>query len=267
MLRAIPTALLLTVGLTGLAHGQDAVPPPPPPPVPPPPPAGAPQAPPGYADHAPESRAAPSTQGHGGARPVLVTPGQAPGQPAGSVVVRVEPEPPDDHRHDGLMVRLTAGAGYMQASSNEADLTTYGGTYSFHLNVGYALFDGLTIHGDVLVFGTPNPKLRGGTGGSLASDVGVTLAGIGFGVTHYFPRNFFLTGSISFMEMSFHDDMGTFLQSDLGGGFNAFVGKEFWVADQWGIGAGIRALVAWVPFPGELNTVLHLGADLSVTFQ
>lgn len=146
------------------------------------------------------------------------------------------------HTHDGFFMRLTAGFGYVSASE------TYGGatdTYSgmgatFGAAFGGSIAPNLILFGEFLGTSVPDPnfELSGPTGYTANFSGDMTLFGFGPGVAYYIePINLYLSGTLAFSEISIsnYDNNGS-LDTNLGFGMSLAVGKEWWVARDWGIG-------------------------------
>jgi len=140
-------------------------------------------------------------------------------------------------------VRTTTGLD----SVDNPDLEVSGAASFFSLDIGGAVDDNLVIHG------------RLGFGGSVGGG-GVTFDGedppdssgwqvthvmLGVGVTYYFtPINIYVTGVIGLAAggLSTGEDSMADVNESVGGGMglNLDVGKEWWAADDWGLGVAGR---------------------------
>jgi hypothetical protein len=127
---------------------------------------------------------------------------------------------------------------------------TYGGatdTYSgvgatFGAAFGGAIAPNLILFGEFLGTSVADPAYdvsgSGGGSGSMSGDM--TLFGFGPGIAYYIePINLYLSGTLAFSQVSFTDSSyGNYATSDTNWGVGAsfVVGKEWWVARDWGIG-------------------------------
>jgi len=148
------------------------------------------------------------------------------------------------HVHDGFFMRLTAGLGYVTASETYGGATdTYSGVgATFGAAFGGAIAPNLILFGEFLGTSVADPAYDvsgpGGGSGSMSGDM--TLFGFGPGIAYYIePINLYLSGTLAFSQMSFTDSSyGNYATSDTNWGVGASfaVGKEWWVARDWGIG-------------------------------
>jgi hypothetical protein len=148
------------------------------------------------------------------------------------------------HSHDGFFLRLTAGLGYMTASETYGGATdTYSGVgATFGAAFGGAIAPNLILFGEFLGTSVADPAYdvsgSGGGSGSMSGDM--TLFGFGPGIAYYIePINLYLSGTLAFSQVSFTDSSyGNYATSDTNWGVGAsfVVGKEWWVARDWGIG-------------------------------
>jgi hypothetical protein len=233
-----------SVTVTGIAVAQEppseTIPPPvvepasPPPPAPPPPPAGSPP-------------------------PVATQPAPPPPPgPAPPPVVWVPPPPqavvdPTARRHDGFYLRMSLGIGYGRAEATGtlggADTST---TYS-GLGPAFALLIGGTV-GHAVVIG-------GGFVGQDVSDPEVTFemegvepfgdsfraeGALGVGVlgpfVDWFPdehEGFHFGGMVGLSLIGLRDDRDNFSRGFAG---SLWAGYDFWIADQWSLGAELRGV-------------------------
>jgi hypothetical protein len=244
MTRLLSLLWLLSVVLlssTALAQTQ---PPPPNPNAPPaypsqpayaPPPAGAP--PPGY----PPQPSYPAPPAGYSAQPGYAPP------PANYPPTYAVMRPPGTQTHDGFYLRLQLGGGYtsMSASSGPNSLKYSGGSVGFGLALGGAVAPNLIIYGALIdsIAQNPDTTFNGPSFGSTSGSVGVV--GVGPGLAYYLqPANVFFAGSFLLSRLVFSDtDGNTTDQTDWGFTFEGLVGKEWWVSDNWGLGASAQLLL------------------------
>jgi hypothetical protein len=150
--------------------------------------------------------------------------------------------------HDGFYLNISLGPGYtsMSASSGGTDVSISGGGVAFSLGIGGAVSPNLILFGHLLADGSIDPKVEIENFGSGEADGTVTVGGFGVGVAYYvMPVNVFLSGSALATQISSSDDSGDETgESELGFGLNLAAGKEWWVSDNWGIGASAQFLAA-----------------------
>ena len=152
-------------------------------------------------------------------------------------------EPPGYHQHDGFYLRLGLGGGYLSTSTrvSGSELSVTGGGPVLDVAVGGPC--GGTSFSLVTCTGAA-PKTRPSLeaeADSTANGVSNVLTSFGVGMAHYFGSNAFLGGSVLLSRLSINDDGGdTVARSKYGPGFSLIVGKEWWVSDNWGLGAAIH---------------------------
>jgi hypothetical protein len=144
------------------------------------------------------------------------------------------------HQHDGFYMRLYAGPGYFSASETYLGETgTYSGVgVTYGAAFGGTIAPNLILYGELLGTTVTNATFSAG-GQSNLTGYDMTLFGFGPGVAYYFePVNLYLSGTLTFTEISFSDTntAAPVDSTDLGIGLSFMVGKEWWVARDWGIG-------------------------------
>lgn len=185
------------------------------------------------------------------------------------------PRPPAKgvHEHDGFLLRAALGFGYESLSFDDATIgsTTIGGPgASFDLALGGVVTSNLAVNADLFssVVVSPSVTVDGSDIGD-AQNTTLSLSGLGVGVTYYFmPINIYLAGSLGIGQAGI-TEQGTDYGSDVGFATNLMVGKEFWVADDWGIGFAGQLLYCSVPRADIDATMPYIGFNLlfSVTYN
>ncbi|MFO7892077.1 MAG: hypothetical protein R6V04_17260 [bacterium] len=143
-------------------------------------------------------------------------------------------------QHEGLFLRFLLGAGpgsinidddFMEFSSIGAD---------FHFQIGGSVAENFILFGDIGGFSLTNPDVEiQGTAGTT-EDVSVSAMGYGMGATYYImPSNIFLSGSVMYVSDTIEYENEDAGESDSGLGFFISAGKEWWVGDNWGLGAAV----------------------------
>ncbi len=176
-------------------------------------------------------------------------------------------------------MRLTAGIGGGWTHNNvppDSELAPLGDeNYSgaagfFSFDIGTAVVENLMLHARLSSFALIEPHVRvDGRDLGRLTDVTIDHYMLGAGLTYYFmPINIYVTGVIGLAGMSFSFS-GHDYDMDPGWGIEVDIGKEWWVAHQWGIGVALRSAVVRTR-EDNLNfgfTTLAFGALLSVTYQ
>lgn len=175
--------------------------------------------------------------------------------------------------HDGFMLRLTLGLGYeglalSDGAGTEIDLSGFG--LSSSITLGGVVAENLAIHGDFfgLAAVSPNVAINGEEFGE-ATDSSISLSGLGVGLTHWvMPLNLYLSATLGLAKASI-DVEGDAYEADWGFALRAMVGKEWWVADEWGL--GVMAELTWANVPTEVEegsaSFLGFNVGMSVTFN
>ena len=74
--------------------------------------------------------------------------------------------------------------------------------------------------------------------------MGTDVIGIGPGTARYFGPNLFVAGTALFATAQLTDDDGNAIESSrLGFALELLAGKEWWVSDNWGLGASAQLIL------------------------
>lgn len=183
-------------------------------------------------------------------------------------------------RHDGFFLRLTLGAGGGAVGFDvpAGDDTAFaGGGWASSLDLGGALDDDITFFGRARIASLVSPAVSiDGDELGPASDAIATQSMLGVGISYYvMPLNLYFDGVVGVAVIaSGYDYAGDDrdYESDIGFGFDLDVGKEWWVSDNWGLGAAVRLSITRVEGSDDLPDDSELGAVfvsllLSATYQ
>jgi hypothetical protein len=296
----VGTAALAIAG-AALAQQPPAAPPayPPgyaPPPAPPPgynqtqpapnyPPPGAPQAPPpgyppapppGYPPPAAPQAPPPGYPPAGAPAPGYPPPGY-PGAPYGDPQLGAQVVQAGAQMHDGFYLRLMIGPAYATSSVpvQTSDLTFSGIATGIDVAAGYTVAENFSIYGQVTGTSTRNPEVKAGT---ASGDADGTLGVYGFGVgaSYYvMPLNLYFHGGVLATQLTMETETTSGgntttskAESDTGFGLNLGIGKEWWLSDNWGLGAGAQFLFSKVEDEdNDTWTSLGFTVGLSATFN
>ena len=162
------------------------------------------------------------------------------------IAVAVAMAAADPQTHDGFFLNLALGLGFQSIDFVVDDWQSRPFGES-----------GLSTDLDVKIGGriANNTLLHATLAGSTQSvddayddDFKANMSLFGLGATYYFPNNIFITASLGISQ--FHansDNIATFYATvstaadtedvNAGFGFQVGAGKEWWVSDNWGIGA------------------------------
>jgi hypothetical protein len=179
------------------------------------------------------------------------------------------PAPPAQ-THDGFYAHLQLGGGYPTARSPTTHVS--GGAVALSLAVGgvvlpnLALFAGLVFHvaidPDIQVNGVAKPI----SGSSLEND------SFGAGAAYYLePANVYLSAALTGTSVQLYDGSDDQVAaSNIGLGFQAMVGKEWWVGREWGLGAAAEVTGAWAfdaTTAGQRWSAFSYSLALSATYN
>jgi hypothetical protein len=199
------------------------------------------------------------------------------------------PRDPSAERHDGVLLRGTLGFGGLSdqfdnhdAAPNsvfaaDAHTRLSGAAEALSLDIGGAVAENTIVHARLSSIFTRDPQSHiDGTSYDQSRHEYAGAFMIGPAVTYYFmPANVYLTGALglSWIAQRYRDSSGNrhALISSTGPGVNVDVGKEWWAADQIGVGLAARFVYSRVSDEtsfGRLEYSLLGGALLlSVTYQ
>jgi hypothetical protein len=174
--------------------------------------------------------------------------------------------------HDGFFLSFAMGLGFQGM-----DYVTYdydddvNGISSLATNIdvkiGFSATQNLAVH-LTLAGDTPTESVIETRNGD---DVKANMSLLGIGGTYYFPGNFLASASIGVGQFRVCDDIPTFsalVQSSpddysrSGLAFQIAGGKEWWVSDNWGIGA-----TASIMYGFETNLADATESSLSFTIR
>jgi hypothetical protein len=181
----------------------------------------APPKPPPEATAAPAYRPAPTPSDDGSAAAAVATDRPSPGR-----------------RHVGIYIRPDLGYGYLDTSASQGTTSTTisGLAATFGLAVGGAVAEGhiLAVHvWDMVVM---DPNVSYGTGSVANFDASLSLLGLGPEYTAYSKDNLYLSISPSVTRTWISGNTTTSGKTNWGYGGRVAVGKEWWVAEHWGLG-------------------------------
>ena len=177
------------------------------------------------------------------------------------------------HQHDGFYLRLAGGLGYAQLVENDvmgSDLKFSGVAGASRFQIGGTVSANLIIFGEFggIIQTDPTMEWVGESGST--SNVSVSVYDARGGITYYLmPSNvyFALSLLISQAELEYNNTKG---ESKYGIGFNAMVGKEWWVGEDWGIGAAFYIYFSTMKDKGDFDNNINnfsIGVLFSATYN
>jgi hypothetical protein len=191
-------------------------------------------------------------------------------QPSYVPVAAIRPKP--QHIHNGLYLRMNAGYDIRTSVSGRVgglDTEYLGSGLGLSFSGGYAVVRNLILFGTLTLDTTvdTSEKLDGF---STYSNVDLNLYGFGAGVAYYIEFvNIYVAAAAMGMkaDVSPTDSSGQPMTlSRLGPGFELLVGKEWWISENWGVGAAFQILQAWMPSADDPSQTMH-GASWSLLFS
>lgn len=170
-------------------------------------------------------------------------------------------EPAVAYAHDDIFARLAVGAGYQSLLAPDRGVRyhTFGAALSVELSVGGEVAENLLLHVTALHWSLLHPFYEvDGAGVSDRSGEASAIA-VGPGMTYYvMPWNLFATLSIGLGRMFMTKpasqnpdaDVSARIDSSTGWIVHGAIGKEWWVDEQWLLGASLFVLMSTFPEPG-----------------
>lgn len=162
--------------------------------------------------------------------------------------------PSGHHRHDGFYLRLMLGASAMKMDVNGQDRQFSGLGGNFAVAIGWSFADRFVLYAETLDGALANAKVKQGP---LVTDAKgeAALLGIGLGGAFYvMPVNVYLSLTLSMNKAESTDGLVK-RSSGLGPGATLCVGKEFWVASDFGLGAAFQFHASSTRGSGTLSSV------------
>ena len=178
----------------------------------------------------------------------------------------------EPHVHDGFFLNFAMGMGYqsMDYTTYNYDEDTYGHSglaTDIDVKLGCSVTDMVAVH-ITLTGDTPTESVGEGRDDN---EVKANLSLLGIGTTLYFPGNYLASASLGIGQFRVYDDISTFharvvtnpdKYSRSGFAFQLAAGKEWWVSDNWGIGATAALLYGF-----ETNLADARESSLSISLR
>jgi hypothetical protein len=160
----------------------------------------------------------------------------------------------------------------MSADLGADDMTVSGAGGAFSFAMGGAVTPNLVVFGELLQSVAVDPKIESGSQTITSQDNSAAIVGIGAGVVYYLPNNVYLSGTLAFSQISLRDaDDEEVADTKFGPGLSFVAGKEWWVSENWGLGAAGQLYAATMKdrepmvIGGEPPTWRALGLNLLFT--
>jgi len=175
-------------------------------------------------------------------------------------------------RHTGFYLRLAPSLAYMnckgkgQSTAEKLNNPSSQGVAGLlDVFVGGAVVEDWILHADLSI-AAPFAKVKG-----VANRKQINTIGIGLGFTHYFmPQNLYLSSNVSYAQTKMMKSSDGQVQSfDTANGFkiNAAFGKEWWVADQFGLGVAGTVFYSWCRKSVLTWNIYGAGAVFTLTYN
>ena len=155
---------------------------------------------------------------------------------------------------------------YLKTQSAGSTIEISGSGFETAIALGGSVSRHLVIYGEICegaIFSGPTMKVNGQSRGG-GDDV--IFVSIGPGVAYFFGEtNIFLSASLSLARMTFEgfDLAGISDQSLRGVSLRALLGKEWWVSDDWGIGAALTLTLSSIGDKDlETNTTIKWNTSI-----
>ena len=188
------------------------------------------------------------------------------------------------YTHDGFFMNIALGLGgqgfdlkgsgmvkgYKMNVKGDAD----GGSFEIDWKFGGRILPFTILHATFLeVGGLGDLRLKAEYRGQSATiKNGEVMCLYGVGATYYiYPYNFFVSGSLGSVKFGFSDEDDGVVKSasEFGFGFQLAAGKEWWISENWGLGASVAITYGSVDEDDEdlEMSALAISFMISATFN
>jgi hypothetical protein len=177
---------------------------------------------------------------------------------------------PAPYNHDnGLMLRLTLGGGYTVAPDRGSDERIHGGSFIYNAAIGAAILPNVVLEGDAFGLFALSPNVTSsGTTIDAGGDVAFLAAGIGAGLTFWImPHNIYISGAVGFALAQIETNGVVTSETQIGVGFNAMIGKEWWISRSLGLGIAAQSMYMTLPDGSGRRDVFAAGLAITSSFQ
>lgn len=146
------------------------------------------------------------------------------------------------NNHDGFFLRMLLGFGQTDLKEEMdygGDLNMSGVGTEFRVQIGGCVAENLIFYGDLGGVVVITPKIEWAGSSTSIDNSSLSISEFGGGLTYYFmPQNIYVSFSalLPIATIEFNNIKG---ESNMGFGFFLSAGKEWWIAEQWGLGAAL----------------------------
>jgi len=180
------------------------------------------------------------------------------------------------YQHDGFYMRFLLGgaSSTMTLDDGSTEMELSGMSAAFRFQIGGTISENLIAYGEIGGIQIQNPDIEMDDKTYETDDTKASNFDVGAGLTYYFmPTNIYLTGSILASRAELEYTRGSTTakgESDMGLGLFFGIGKEWWIADDWALGATLFTAYNSVPDKGSSDATIStmtFGVAFSATFQ
>ena len=155
------------------------------------------------------------------------------------------------YTHDGFFLNISLGFGgqgmgmtgssMMDGYKMTIDGDAGGSAVEFGYKIGGRILPYTILHATMLTVGGDVEVDARYRGEQKSLEFVEYMTMVGIGVTYYiYPYNFFVSGSLGPVNFELiNDNAGIHSFTEFGFGFQLAVGKEWWVSENWGLGASL----------------------------
>jgi len=183
--------------------------------------------------------------------------------------------------HEGFFLRLTIGLGWHtwkkqlpvpppeDSGLPLGEASASGVGLSLGFAIGYVVAPNLALHITGTGHGLGEPTLEVGDMEIENKGSSLTAMLLGIGGTYYLmPMNVYVSASFGLGGMQFIPKKDIDPQdTDAGFGWELMAGKEWWVADDWGLGAALQFAMVNTPDEGKRSAAFAVNALFSATYN
>lgn len=183
--------------------------------------------------------------------------------------------------HDGFFASLSMGLGYQSIDYVRGDyqfapFSESGLATDLDVKIGGRIMNNLLLHA-TLAGTTLTEKFEGVNSNSNSFKYRANMSLIGIGTTYYFLDNFLATASLGIAQFHANDNVMMFnatitsrFGDDIHAGFGFQIGggKEWWIANEWGVGATAAILYGFAHNDADATlSSFAISLRLTVTFN
>jgi hypothetical protein len=186
---------------------------------------------------------------------IRVYPAPEPGGPATPVPAVLVPLGSQPYTHDGFYLHFGVGGGLTSATHHDGagnNIAVLGGSADISAAAGWSVARNVVVFGALFVSGMDAPSVKVNGAATNTAGTSGTFGGFGVGTGFFIePANIYISAAVATMTFRFSDTNDqTIYETDWGLGFQAMVGKEWWVTPEWGAGIAVDLKTAYLDDKG-----------------